>query len=1377
MWQIWIDTGGTFTDGLALDPSGLLHRIKVLSSSRLRGRLVVRPSASGQTFRQTESEDPTNPHASIPEPSGLTERQTELDTPRNLSTPQPSSSGQTFRQTESEDSANPHASVPEPSGLTERLTEAPAQSFRLEAPWLTAPVFDGYQLRVVETDEEFTIHSLTADGLLQLTDSAKGEIRLPAGTTDLPLTVELFTGEEAPVLAARLLTQTPVNQPFPPLEMRLGTTRGTNALLERTGGRVALVVTKGFRDLLKIGTQQRPNLFQLAIPPAEVLYETVLEVDERLTADGQILAALSDNTIAQLIEQLQQQRPDAVAISLLNAYRNPAHERQLRDALAAAGFDAITLSTDVSTAPQYVTRTQTTVVDAYLTPVLKTYLTNIQKQLASHSPVRDYPVRVMTSAGGLVKAELFRPKDSLLSGPAGGVIGSAAIAQQLGFDKVLTFDMGGTSTDAARYDSQMDYRFTTRINQFDLQLPSLAIETVAAGGGSVCWFDGQLRVGPHSAGANPGPACYGAGVPGQSLLLTITDVNLLLGKLHPAQFGIPVFPEKAEAALQQIIDQIGDTDRLTILRGFERIADEAMAGAIRRISVQRGFDPTDYALLVFGGAGGLHGCSVARLLGIERLILPFDGGLLSAYGMGQARIERLASQSVLQPLAEVEPTWPDLVLTLAAQAKDELAADVGPDVPIDIVSVVLYMRLQGQETALPVPVTGSLKGSLSEPFRAHYQHLYGHYPEGRPIEVESIRVMVSTVPQQTVVNQPPGSHRQVVPAFLAGHYPAYDWTALHEGDTFRGPALLLNRTSSAFIEPGWRVIVQADKNALVEYIADIEDPNEPALSDLAQTELFARRFMAIAEEMGAQLQRTAFSTNVKERLDFSCAVLDHHAQLVANAPHIPVHLGSLGVCARLVLEQRPIGPGDVVITNHPKYGGSHLPDVTLLSGAFTDEGDLIGYVINRAHHAEIGGKVPGSMPPDATNLAEEGVVLEPQYVVKNGVFRWDGPDGLATRFTDGPYPTRALAENRADIEAALASLRTGEQALRALVGQHGLPTVQQYMQRLKQSAATVIRQRLTAGPTRFSAQSSVSKLPPNPTAPARQSVGQTVGQAEESLDDGHTIAVQITTDHQTLTFDFTGTSPVHPNNLNANVSILHSAILYVLRVWIESDAADAPMASGSIPLNEGLMEPVRLILPASSFLNPVFSDDGSACPAVVGGNTEVSQRLVDTLLKALGLAACSQGTMNNFLFGTDAFGYYETIGGGAGATVGANGRSAVHQHMTNTKLTDPEELERRYPVRLHQFSIREGSGGSGRWRGGDGIIREIEFLKPVQATLLSQHRVVAPYGLNGGESGKPGRQTLLYPDGTADELPGIFTRAMQSGDRIRIETPGGGGVG
>ena len=645
---------------------------------------------------------------------------------------------------------------------------------KLVAPWLTAPIFNGYQLHVVETGSQYQVVSLQPDGTLVLDVPLTS---IPPGAT-----VELFTGEEAPVLATRLLTQTPLNRPFPPLEMRLGTTKGTNALLERKGGRVALLVTKGFKDLLQIGTQQRPDLFQLAIPPAEVLYDSVLEVTERMTADGQVLLPLADKQLTALIDQLKEAQPDAIAISLLNAYKNPTHEYQLRDALLKAGFTNITLSNTVSVTPQYVARTQTTVVDAYLTPVMQSYLTNVQQQLGGGpSTGHTHPVRVMSSSGGLVRADLFQPKDSLLSGPAGGVIGAAAMAAN---QPVLTLDMGGTSTDVARIQQTLDYRFTTKIGAFDLQLPSLAIETVAAGGGSICWFEehgsasGQLRVGPQSAGANPGPACYGATKPGQPPLLTITDVNLLLGKLHPHQFGIPVFPEKAEAALQAILRQIAlktgnQPDALTVLRGFEQIANELMAGAIRRISIARGFDPTAYQLLVFGGAGGLHGCAIARLLGMEQLILPFDGGLLSAYGIGQAQIERMASLSILKPLPAVEQDLATLVDNLTLTATQALRQDVGLDVPVETRAVSIFLRLSGQEATIDVPFSYTLEAD----FREKYQHLYGHYPgnasgQSPAIEVESIRVIVSTVRQEQPEPGVPVTHRHAVPAFQAGAYSA-----------------------------------------------------------------------------------------------------------------------------------------------------------------------------------------------------------------------------------------------------------------------------------------------------------------------------------------------------------------------------------------------------------------------------------------------------------------------------------------------------------------------------------------------------------------------------------------------------------------------------
>jgi 5-oxoprolinase (ATP-hydrolysing) len=1256
MWQIWIDTGGTFTDGMSTDPDGTIHRTKVLSSGCLRGIIT----------------------------SG--------------------------------------------NGL------------HLDAQWLQVAIFNGYRLRILETGEEATVLNLDSSGNLLLDKSI---------SLSNKVTVELFTGEEAPVLATRLLTLTPLDKPFPSLEMRLGTTKGTNALLERKGGRVTLIVTRGFKDLLKIGTQQRPNLFQLNIPPAEIVYETVWELDERMGADGRPLKPLTDDSMTQLLEHLQLTKPDVVAVSLMNAYRNPTHEQQMGAMLRNAGF-LVTLSSELSSAIHYLPRTQTTVVNAYLTPVLQSYLANLTRQLGGNS------VRVMTSGGGLVKADLFQPKDSLLSGPAGGVIGAGHVAKNLdGFsiNRTLTLDVGGTSTDVARFDGRVDYQFTTKVGPFALQSPSLAVETVAAGGGSVCWFDetgstfGQLRVGPQSAGALPGPACYGAGGP-----LTITDVNLLLGRLHPALFGIPVQVEKAKAALQRVQKQVEEktgkaVDEKSLLLGFERIANETMAGAIRKISVARGFDPRDYALLVFGGAGGLHGCAVSQLLGIQTLILPFDGGLLSAYGIGQARIERMAARQILQSLEKAAPELKLVVNELIGEATAVLRQDIGKETAIEVNNVLFFMRLKGQESAIEVPYTKiiaqktglvlELEKDLEARFRDRYQQLYGHFPANRVIELESLRVIVSEQSQRASPNPTNVPHVPATPAFTVESVPVYEWTTLPEGAVFEGPALLLNTTSSGFLEDGWKVTIGPNRNAIARFKGETQIADAPLL-EAAQTELFARRFTAIAEEMGAQLQRTAFSVNVKERLDYSCALLNEKAELLVNAPHIPVHLGSLGICTRLVLNKLSLGPGDVVITNHPKYGGSHLPDVTLVAGVFTENNELIGYVVNRAHHAEIGGKVPGSMPPDATRLIEEGVVLEPQYIFKNGHFLWEN---VQKRFTEAPFPTRSLAENRADIEAALASLRAGETALQTLVRHHGLVTVQAYMQRLQQTAADLLKPVL------------------------ENFAGQTFS-AQESLDDGHRICVKITVEKDSITFDFAGTSPVHPRNLNANLSILYSAVLYVLRLWCGKD----------IPLNEGLMTPVSLFLP-ECLLNPTFFDDPADCPAVVGGNTEVSQRLVDTLLKALGLVACSQGTMNNFLFGNSAFGYYETIGGGSGAGPGFAGRPAVHQHMTNTKLTDPEELERRYPVRLHRFEIRAGSGGAGAWPGGDGIVREIEFLEAVQATLLSQHRVEAPYGLDGGEPGQTGKQTLIDRDGTETALPGIFTRLMSQGERIRIETPGGGGYG
>jgi 5-oxoprolinase (ATP-hydrolysing) len=1247
LWKISIDTGGTFTDCLAIDPDGIKTRIKVLSSGRLRGRITKK--ISGNTYGYKTS--------------------WEFDNALVV--------GYAFR-TQGSDFVNKIISI---NGLKKNLT--------LENELTLSP------------DTDF----------------------------------ELFGGEEAPILAARLLTGTPLTSTLPPIEMRLGTTRGTNALLERKGAKTLLAITKGFKDLLYIGTQQRPSLFQLNIPEPRLLYTEVVEIDERLDANGNVLKSLSTGDVG----KVNPQDFDSVAVSLLHAYQNNEHEVAVEALLRERGTKYISSSSDLFPFSHYLRRTQTAVVNAYLDPILDIYLTNIKNALGPGS------LKVMTSTGSLSEVNGFRAKDSLLSGPAGGMVAAANMAKRLGIGKAITFDMGGTSTDTALIDGQPELKYITEIDGIEFHNPTLAIETVAAGGGSVCWFDGfSLRVGPESAGAAPGPACYGAGGP-----LTITDVNLLLGKLDAEKFGIPVRPDAALAAVdklrQNIAGQTGNSlSYHEILTGLERIANEKMADAIRKISVEKGISPADFALITFGGAGGLHSCQLASLLNINTVIIPYDAGLFSAAGIGEALISHIVSRQILLPWDTAFPnieTWKNELTEIAGKAVAQQGVD-----QYEVAFCYAYLRFSGQENTIEVSLHG--KNTLAD-FEKLYTAQFGYYPANLTVELESLKLMVrensDTPPREVVRNEGVEikPERRTKPLFktesqtdvLPG---LYEWDSLSPGNQLSGPAILLNKTSTSYIPGGWKLVIQNSGDAMVFRVSDNSNISEEH-SEEVELQLFTNRFKAIAEEMGVQLQRTAFSVNVKERLDFSCALLDSEGELLVNAQHIPVHLGSMGICGRLVKAAIDIGPGDVIITNHPKYGGSHLPDITLMSGIFTDHGECVGYVINRAHHAEIGGKTPGSMPPDATCLTEEGVTILPQYLVKKDVFQRDAIQKL---FTEGPYPTRSFISNEADIVAALSALRKGTLQLLTLVELHGLAKVKKYMNLLKESAVAQLK--LALSPFH----------------------GQTF-EASELLDDGHRIQVSITVSDEKQLFDFTGTSKVHPNNLNANISILYSAILYVLRLIVDKE----------VPLNDGLMKNVEIILPGNSFLHPDFSDDPLQCPAVVGGNTEVSQRLVDTLLKAFGLAACSQGTMNNFLFGNPKFGYYETIGGGTGAGSGFAGRSAVHQHMTNTRITDPEQLERKYPVRLLEFGIRKNSGGDGRFKGGDGITRKVEFLQPLQVTLLGQHRKYEPYGLEGGENGKSGRHTLIGSDGTISELPGICSLKVVSGDILMIETPGGGGYG
>ncbi|HET7464372.1 MAG TPA: hydantoinase B/oxoprolinase family protein [Longimicrobium sp.] len=1256
-WQIWIDTGGTFTDCLARDPRGRLHRAKVLSSSALRAT-VERALAS--------------------------------------------------------------------------------DALRIKEEW-RAPqgLVDGFEVRLLGvrhppvrvTTYDLKTHTVYLDRPLPGLP--------PAGTT-----IELASPEEAPILAAKLVTQTPFGGRLPALSMRLATTRGTNALLERRGGRVALFITRGFGDLLRIGTQQRPELFALRVETRAPLYEAVVEVDERLSADGSVLRALDADALAAAAAQLAADGIDSAAVALMHAYRNPAHERAVAEALRCAGFRHVSLSHELAPLIKLLPRAETAVVDATLAPVIADYLRRVGGALHGGR------LHVTTSAGGLVRPEEFRAKDSLLSGPAGGVAGAAYSGRRSGFDRVIAFDMGGTSTDVARWDGDFEYVWEHEVGGGRIFSPALAIETVAAGGGSVCSFGAEgLRVGPESAGAAPGPACYGAGGP-----LTLTDCNLLLGRLSPHHFPIPVdgrhAADAADALLREVRAKTGEeTTREALLAGLIEIADERMADAIRTISLRRGYDPAGYALVAFGGAGGQHACGVAERLGIESVVVPADAGLLSALGIGHAPLERFAERQLLRPLAEVEGDVAAWFTELGNQALEAVAREGVERGTISVRRRIASLRYVGQESSLEVEWAPG--GDLRRAFEERYAAVYGHRPADRPIELESMRAVASTPPAEPGGEQTPerfpaptsGSRR----VWVRGGWrkvPCYTREQLKPGAAFTGPAVLTEAHAATYVAEGWSVEVDGAGALLMERdrtARPLDDAEGTAETPQAvRLELFVNRFRALVAEMGEMLRRTALSTNVKERLDFSCALLDAGGELVVNAPHIPVHLGALGLCVRSVAAALPMRPGDVVVTNHPAFGGSHLPDVTVITPVHDDAGSLLGYVASRAHHAEIGGTRPGSMPPDARTLAEEGVVIPPTYLVRGGEARWSE---LRATLTGAPHPTRAVDENLADLAAAVAANHRGATLLAGLAREHGAAAVAGYMEALKQRAETGIRDALRA-------------------------LGDGVFAAEERLDDGARLCARIQVAGGRASIDFAGTSGVHAGNLNATPAIVRSVVLYVLRLMVREP----------LPLNEGLLRAVEVHVPAG-MLNPEWPDDPSRAPAVVGGNTEVSQRLTDTLLKALGLVACSQGTMNNTLWGTERFGYYETVCGGSGAGPKWHGASAVHTHMTNTRITDPEVVEHRYPVRIERFGVRAGSGGAGRFRGGDGAVRETVFLEPASLSILAQHRDGGPYGVDGGAPGAPGTQRVVRANGETVELRGIDACEVGPGDRLILETPGGGGWG
>jgi len=1247
VWRVWIDTGGTFTDCLAVGPDGEVRRSKALSIGVVRGRVL------------------------------------------------------------------------------ERLWPSSA---RVECAW-------------AEHDGAFaggmSLRPVGGDG------SAASVVSFDAGTRTLAVTgawpgwaadgapFELAADEEAPTLAARMATGTPSGAPLPRMEMRLGTTRATNALLERRGGRVALFVTRGFGDLLLIGDQSRPDLFALRIERPPPLCEAVVEVDERLDARGGLLREPDLEIVEREARRLAGLGVRGAAVALLHSWTNPAHERAVAEAVRRGGIDRVVASSDLSSRINLLWRAETAVVDAYLAGVVESYLDRVRESLAGSR------LLVMTSAGGLVRRERVRPTDMLLSGPAGGVVGAAEAARRAGFERAIALDMGGTSADVSRIDGTPARRFETRVGAARIVAPCVAVETVAAGGGSVCVADrGELRVGPQSAGARPGPACYGAGGP-----LTLTDANLLLGRLDASRFGVPV---DAAAAARRADDALAETtgamSREALLEGFVEIADERMADAVRRVSAREGYDPTEYALVAFGGAGPQHACGIARRLGVRTVVVPPDAGLLSAAGLGAARIERFAERTVLRPLAG-DDAW---LRALEAEVEREARAAVGDEgvVPdaIATLGVWLDLRFDGQDEAVEV---GAGPGAR-ERFEARHRALFGSAAAGRAVEVVSVRAAAAGPGGEARRDLASGhdaaeGEKRSGRVWVGGAWRdcmVVERDSLAAGATLEGPALVTEPHCTTLVGPGWSLRV-SDCGALV--MTGGESPRTAEQSEAVRAELFINRLSSLAEEMGERQRRSALSVNVKERLDFSCAIVDAEGDLVASAPHVPVHLGALGACVRAVRDA--LGAdfgGRVAVSNHPGFGGAHLPDVTVMLAVRDDESSLLGYAACRAHHAEIGGIAPGSMPADSRNLAEEGVVIPPMTLGRLGAI---DPSAARAIFERGPHPSRDPATNAADLLAQVEAVAYGAEGLRALARAFGAQAARGFMGALKARAEARVRDALR-----------------------RHAPG--VVSLDDALDDGTPLRVRVETRGDRAIIDFGRTSGVHPGNLNATEAIVRSVVVYVLRVMI-----DEPM-----PLNEGLLRAVEVRVP-EGMLRPRFDADPALCPAVAAGNVETSQRIADLLVRALGLCAGGQATMNNVAFGDERGGCYETIGGGAGAGPGFHGASAVQVHMTNTRITDAEVIERRYPVRIVRFAVRRGSGGEGRWRGGDGLVREIEFLAPAFISINAQRRARGAPGARGATDGQPGHERLVRTNGSEETLTGRCGACAARGDRLVVETPGGGGWG
>ncbi|HVI50448.1 MAG TPA: hydantoinase B/oxoprolinase family protein [Candidatus Sulfotelmatobacter sp.] len=1148
---------------------------------------------------------------------------------------------------------------------------------------------------------------------------------------------------DAAIQGIRDLLGIPQGRPVPVEKIaavKMGTTVATNALLERKGERLALVIGEGFGDLLRIGTQSRPDIFARHIVLPDMLYERVIEVPERVDAHGAVLTPLDETALRAGLAEAKAAGIETVAILFLHGYRFTAHEERAAAIAAEMGFSQISVSHEVSPLMKAVPRGDTTVVDAYVSPILRRYVDRVAAELPG------VPLMFMQSNGGLTPAERFRGRDSILSGPAGGVVGCVRTAAMGGFSKVIGFDMGGTSTDVCHYDGEYERAFETMVAGVRIRAPMMHVHTVAAGGGSILHYrSGRFQVGPDSAGADPGPAAYRRGGP-----LTVTDANVLLGKLHPGHFprifgpggDQPLDVETVRAKFAALAAEIGDgRGPEQVAEGYLRIAVENMANAIKQISVQQGRDVGGYALSSFGGAGGQHACLVADALGIPTIFIHPKAGVLSAYGMGLADIRAIREKAVETELSAALPL-DDLFAGLEGQARDGLAAE---GMPLGQVTVQRRLRLRYQGSDTTLTVAHASLSRIVETFEAAHRVRFGFITPDKALVVEAVEL--EAVAQGEAVEDPdlpPGSSKpealETVRLWTDGgsHLaPVYNRADLHPGSGVDGPAVLLDATATTIVEPGWRAVLNGRDHLILtrrqpkarrESIGEAADP--------VMLEVFNNLFMSIAEQMGAVLQNTAHSVNIKERLDFSCAVFDAHGELVANAPHVPVHLGSMGdsVLSLIGAHGPDLRPGDVYAHNAPYSGGTHLPDVTVISPVFDEAGrDILFYVASRGHHADIGGISPGSMPPHSRNIGQEGVLLEHFPLVAQGRFR---ETELRRILSSGPYPARRPDQNVADFKAQLAANEKGAQELRRMVAQFGLNVVHNYMVHVQDNAEAAVRDVLEV---------------------------LTDGSFENRMDDGSVIAVTIAIDRKTRSarIDFTGTTPQTANNFNAPSAVCKAAVLYVFRTLVER----------AIPLNAGCLRPLRIVIPEGSMLAP------KAPAAVVAGNVETSMAVCDALYGALGVLAASQGTMNNLTFGDASRQYYETICGGSGAGPGFDGTDAVHSHMTNTRLTDPEVLEWRFPVIVERFAIRRGSGGEGRFHGGAGVVRHLRFTETLSAAIVSNRRRLRPFGIAGGLDGQAGRNAVRRADGRVEELDHIAETRMEAGDVFLVETPGGGGFG